>query len=146
MLLTTGVAPQQIPPGLEARAAAWRGHLAGKKMLLVLDDAASSYQVRPLLPGAAGCLVLVTSRRRLAALEGAAPVSLDMLPPGAAADLLVRMAGRPSLQPGHRAVAEVTGLCGYLPLAIRLVAAGLRHHPAWTVTDLAAELATAATG
>ena len=142
LLLTTGVAPQQIPPGLEARSAAWRSHLAGKKMLLVLDDAASSDQVRPLLPGAAGCLVLVTSRRRLTALE-AAPVSLSTLPPGEAADLLVRLARRPSLRPGHRAVAEVTRLCGYLPLAIRLIAAGLRHHPAWTVTDLAAELATA---
>ena len=143
LLLTTGVAPQQIPPGLEARSATWRGHLAGKKVLLVLDDAAGSDQIRPLLPGAAGCLVLVTSRRRLTALEEAAPVSLGTLPPGEAADLFVGLAGRTGLQPGHRAVAEVTGLCGYLPLAIRLVAAGLRHHPAWTVTDLAAELATA---
>ena len=143
LLLTTGVAPQQIPPGLEARSAAWRGHLAGKKMLLVLDDAAGSDQVRPLLPGAAGCLVLVTSRRRLTALEEAAPISLGTLPPGEAADLFVRLAARPGLQPADAAVAEVTGLCGYLPLAIRLVAAGLRHHPAWTVTDLAAELATA---
>ena len=143
LLLTTGVAPQQIPPGLEARSAAWRGHLAGKKVLLVLDDAAGSDQVRPLLPGSAGCLVLVTSRRRLTALEEAAPVSLGTLPPGEAADLFVRLAGRPGLQPADAAVAEVAGLCGYLPLAIRLVAAGLRHHPAWTVTDLAAELATA---
>ena len=143
LLLTTGVAPQQIPPGLEARSAAWRGQLAGKKMLLVLDDAALSDQVRPLLPGSAGCLVLVTSRRRLTALEEAAPISLGTLPPGEAADLFVRLADSPGLQPGHHAVAEITGLCGYLPLAIRLVAAGLRHHPAWTVTDLAGELATA---
>ena len=143
LLLTTGVAPQQIPPGLEARSAAWRGHLAGKKVLLVLDDAAGSDQVRPLLPGSAGCLVLVTSRRRLTALEEAAPISLGTLPPGEAADLFVRLAGRPGLQPADAAVAEVAALCGYLPLAIRLVAAGLRHHPAWTVTDLAAELATA---
>ena len=141
LLLTTGVAPQQIPPGLEARSAFWRGHLAGKKVLLVLDDAAGSDQVRPLLPGAAGCLVLVTSRRRLTALEEAAPVSLGTLPPGEAADLFIRLADRPGLQPEDAAVGEVTGLCGYLPLAIRLVAAGLRHHPAWTVPDLAAELA-----
>ena len=142
LLLTTGVAPQQIPPGLETRSAAWRGHLAGKKVLLVLDDAAGSDQVRPLLPGSAGCLVLITSRRRLTALE-AAPISLGTLPPGEAADLFVRLAARPGLQPADAAVAEVARLCGYLPLAIRLVAAGLRHHPAWTVTDLAAELATA---
>ena len=143
LLLTTGVAPRQVPPGLEARSAAWRGHLAGKKVLLVLDDAASSDQVRPLLPGSAGCLVLVTSRRRLTALEEAAPVSLGTLPPGEAVDLFVHLAGRPGLQSADAAVAEVAGLCGYLPLAIRLVAAGLRHHSAWTVTDLAAELAAA---
>ena len=143
LLLSAGVAPQQIPPGLEARSAAWRGHLAGKKVLLVLDDAAGSNQVRPLLPGSAGCLVLVTSRRRLTALENAAPISLDTLSPGEAADLFVGLANRPGLQPADAAVVEVAGLCGYLPLAIRLMAAGLRHHPAWTVTDLAAELATA---
>jgi hypothetical protein len=94
-------------------------------------------------PHAAGCLVLVTSRRRLTALEEAAPISLDTLPPGEAADLFVRLADHRGLQPGHHTVAEITGLCGHLPLAIRLVAAGLRHHPAWMVTDLATELATA---
>ena len=143
LLLSAGVAPQQIPPGLEARSAAWRGHLSGKKVLLVLDDAAGSDQVRPLLPGAAGCLVLVTSRRRLTALEEATPISLGTLAPGEAADLFVRLAGRSGLQPADAAVAEVTGLCGYLPLAIRLMAPGLRHHLVWTVTDLAVELATA---
>jgi tetratricopeptide (TPR) repeat protein len=143
LLLSTGVAPQRIPPGLDARSALWRGQLAGKKVLLVLDDAAGSEQVRPLLPGSAGCLVLVTSRRRLTALEEAAPISLDTLPPGEAADLFVRLAARPGLQPADAAVAEVARLCGYLPLAIRLVAAGIRHHPAWAVTDLAAELVTA---
>ena len=143
LLLSAGVAPQQIPPGLEARSASWRGHLAGKKVLLVLDDAAGSDQVRPLLPGTAGCLVLLTSRRRLTALEEAAPISLGTLPPGEAADLFIRSAARPGLQPADAAVAEIARLCGYLPLAIRLVAAGLRHHPAWTVTDLAADLVTA---
>ena len=142
LLLSIGVEPQQIPLSLEARAAAWRGRLAGKKVLLVLDDAAGSDQVRPLLPGTAGCLVLVTSRRRLTGLEEATPVSLDTLSPGEAADLFVRLAARPGLQPADAAIAEVARLCGYLPLAIRLVAAGLRHRPAWTVTDLAADLAT----
>ena len=143
LLLTIGIEPQQIPPGIEARSAAWRSHLAGKKMLLVLDDAASSDQVRPLIPGTADCVVLITSRRRLTALEEAAPISLDTLQPGEAADLFIRLAARPGLQPGHQAVAEITRLCGYLPLAVRIVAAGLRHHPAWTVTDLADELGNA---
>ena len=141
-VVPAGVAAQQIPPGLEARSASWRAYQAGRKVLLVLDDATGSDQVRPLLPGAAGCLVLVTSRRRLIALEEAAPISLGTLPPGEAADLFVRLACRPGLQSADAAIAEVAGLCGCLPLAIRLVAAGLRHHSGWTVTDLAAELAT----
>ena len=88
LLLTAGAGAQQIPPGLEARAGLWRDYLAGKKVLLLLDDAAGHEQVRPLLPGTAGSLVLVTSRRRLAALEVAQAISLDTLPPGEAAALL----------------------------------------------------------
>ena len=72
LLLTAGVPATQVPPGLEARAARWRDHVAGKKILLLLDDAASHEQVRPLLPGTGGSLVLVTSRRRLTALDDAA--------------------------------------------------------------------------
>ena len=97
LLLTAGVGAQRIPPGLQARAAAWRDHVAGKKILLVLDDAASHEQVNPLLPGAAGSLVLVTSRRHLTALQDAAAVSLDTLAPGEAAALLARLSGRPEL-------------------------------------------------
>jgi NB-ARC domain len=145
LLLATGVAPWHIPLGLEARAAAWRSHLAGKRMLLVLDDAAGSDQVRPLLPGTADCLVIVTSRRRLTALE-AVPISLDMLSPTEAASLFVRSARRPGLRPGDSAVAETIRLCGYLPLAIRLAGARLEHHPARTVSDLARELASARNG
>ena len=143
LLLTAGVAAGQIPPGLEARMALWRDRLAGQQLLLVLDDAASSEQVRPLLPGAGGSLVLVTSRRHLSALEDATAVSLDTLPPGQAATLLVRLAGRAGLSPAAPAVAEITRLCGYLPLAIGMVARQLHHHPAWSVTGRAAELAAA---
>ena len=82
LLLAAGVGAGQIPPGVEARAARWRDYLAGKKVLLVLDDAAGHEQVRPLLPGTAGSLVLITSRRRLAALEDAAVISLDTLRTG----------------------------------------------------------------
>ena len=93
LLLTAGLAAPQIPPGLEARAALLARSLAGKKILLLLDDAAGHEQVRPLLPGTAGSLVLITSRRRLAALEDAAVISLDTLPPAEAATLLARLAG-----------------------------------------------------
>ena len=98
LLVTAGVAPAQIPPGLEARMGLWRDRLAGQQLLLILDDAVGSEQVRPLLPGAGGSLVLVTSRRHLSALEDAAVISLDTLPAGEAAGLLVRLAGR--LGPG----------------------------------------------
>ena len=82
LLLTAGVPATQVPPGLDARAVRWRDYVAGKKILLLLDDAASHEQVRPLLPGTGGSLVLLTSRRRLTALEDAAVISLDILPPG----------------------------------------------------------------
>ena len=141
LLLTAGLAPQQIPPGVEARAARWRDHLAGKKILLLLDDAVGHEQVRPLLPGTAGSLVLITSRRRLTALQDAAVVSLDVLSPDEAAALLVRLAGLPGLGAGDAAVREITRLGGYLPLAIGMLASQLRHHPAWTAVSLAAELA-----
>jgi DNA-binding SARP family transcriptional activator len=143
LLLAAGIGAQQIPPGAEARAARWRDHLAGKKVLLVLDDAAGHEQVRPLLPGTAGSLVLITSRRRLAALEDAAVISLDTLAPGEAASLLARLAGRPSLEPGDAGVGEIARLCGYLPLAIGIVASQLRQHSAWTAESLAVQLAAA---
>jgi DNA-binding SARP family transcriptional activator len=143
LLLTAGVSAQQIPPDLQARTALWRDRLAGKRLLLVLDDAASSDQVRPLLPGTGGSLVLVTSRRHLTALEGGTAISLDTLPPSQAADLLVRIAGRPGLSPADPAVRKITRLCGYLPLAIGMVARQLHHHRAWSVAGRAAELAAA---
>jgi tetratricopeptide (TPR) repeat protein/transcriptional regulator with XRE-family HTH domain len=143
LLLTAGVAAAQIPPGLDARAARWRDHVAGKKIMLLLDDAASHEQVKPLLPGTAGSLVLVTSRRRLTALEDAAVISLDALSPAEAGTLLVRLAARPGVRARDAAVGEITRLCGYLPLAIGMLARQLRHHPAWTAGQLAADLAVA---
>ena|ERR1022692_497367 len=116
LLLTTGVPAQQIPQGLEARMGLWRDRLAGRQLLLVLDDAASSEQVRPLLPGAARCLVLVTSRRHLTALEDTRAISLGTLTPEEAAGLLVRLADRHDLSQGDAAVDEIARLCGYLPL------------------------------
>jgi DNA-binding SARP family transcriptional activator/tetratricopeptide (TPR) repeat protein len=143
LLACTGLGPQQIPAGLEARAQRWRGRLAGRKVLLVLDDAAGQAQVEPLLPGAAGCLVLVTSRRRLIALEGAQPLALDTLPPGQAADLFARLSGRVPGGPGAGAVADLVERCGYLPLAIALLAGRLAHHPGWTITGFAADFSAA---
>ena len=140
LLLAAGIAPQQIPAGMEARAGLWRDRMAGRKALLLLDDATSSEQVRPLLPGTAGTLVLVTSRRRLTALPEALPVTLDILGANEAADLFAKLACRPGLQPADPGVVEVVRLCGYLPLAISLMAGQLKHHRTWTTADLAADL------
>jgi class 3 adenylate cyclase/tetratricopeptide (TPR) repeat protein len=143
LLMNLGVPAAQIPPGTEARMALWRDRLATQQLLLILDDAADSEQVRPLLPGAGENMVLITSRRHLSALEEATAISLDTLPPGEAATLLVRLAARPGLSPDESAVGEITRLCGYLPLAIGMVARQLHHHPAWTAAGRAGELAAA---
>ena len=143
LLLTAGVPAAQIPPGVDARAARWRDQMAGKKVLLVLDDAAGHQQVRPLLPGTPGSLVLITSRRRLAALEDAAVVSLDTLTPDEAAGLLARLASHAGITARDPGVAQLAALCGYLPLAIGMAGRQLAHHPAWTPAGLAADLAAA---
>jgi tetratricopeptide (TPR) repeat protein/transcriptional regulator with XRE-family HTH domain len=142
LLQTTGVAARQIPPDTEARAGLWRDHLAGRRLLLVLDDAVDSDQVRPLLPGTAGTLVLITSRRHLTALDDVRSISLDTLEPGEAAALLVRLAARPGLESGDGAVRELVEQTACLPLAVGMVAGQLHHHPSWTAADLAAELST----
>jgi len=143
LLLTAGVAVQQIPPGVAARAGRWRDHVAGKRILLLLDDAAGHEQVRPLLPGSPGSLVLVTSRRRLTALEDSAVISLGTLSEAEAVALLARLAGRADLGPGAGPAGEIARLCGYLPLAIGMLAQQLRHHPSRTGTEVAAGLAAA---
>jgi tetratricopeptide (TPR) repeat protein/DNA-binding XRE family transcriptional regulator len=143
LLLSAGVAEQHVPPGLEARAGRWRNHIAGKKILLLLDDAAGHEQVRPLLPGTAGSLVLITSRRRLIALEDAAVISLGTLSPDEAMALLARLADRADLGSPAGPGGEITRLCGYLPLAIGMLARQLRHHPARSGAELAAGLAAA---
>ena len=140
LLLAVGVGRQHIPPGLDARGELWRHHLAGKHFLLLMDDAAGDDQLRPLLPGTAGSLVIVTSRSSLA-VPGA--ISLVGLTPEGAAELLVRLAGRPALQAGDAAVGEITRLCGYLPLGIAMLAATLHDQLDLTATRLASELAAA---
>ncbi len=110
---------------------------------MVLDNAASSEQVADLLPAAAGTLALVTSRRRLAGLDGVHPESLPVLSEGEAVTLLTRIAGdRVSAQPIE--AAEVVRRCGGLPLALRLAGARLAHRPRWQVSDLVRRIGSAA--
>ncbi|WP_409470590.1 cyclophane-containing RiPP biosynthesis TPR protein HaaT [Streptomyces sp. HC307] len=148
LLAAAGVPTQQIPVGddvgavTEARAAMWRSRLADKKALLILDNAASYRQLEPLLPGGSGCLVLVTSRKRLVANEEVV-MSVDALPPDHAVELFVRLSGRPADALGRDVVEELVRLCGCLPLGVSLLAARLRHHPSWTAEDLRGRLVAA---
>ena len=140
LLRAIGVPGEHIPSTLDGRAALWRAELADRRVLVLADNAACAAQVRPLIPGAAGCLVLVTSRRRLTSLDTARTLSLDILPPDDALALFAAVAGagRAAAEPGP--AGEVLRLCGYLPLAIRICAARLAARPAWTVGYLAARL------
>ncbi|WP_329114288.1 ATP-binding protein [Streptomyces sp. NBC_01465] len=141
-LLAPIVGPaQQIPVDLDSRAALWRGHLSGRRMLLVLDDAVDHVQVEPLLPAVGDCLVLVTSRRRLIAMESATPLSLEILPQRQAVELFTRLTHRADTDSNSDAemIDQMVRLCGRLPLAIALLAGRLAHHPAWSIAELAAD-------
>ncbi|MEU8975282.1 tetratricopeptide repeat protein [Streptomyces monashensis] len=140
VLQAYGVPPSQIPTDLDARAALYRDRLAGTRTLVILDNAHSEAQVRPLLPGDGGCLVMVTSRRRLNALDDAWALPLDVLPVADAVALLREVAGPGRTQDGDPLLEEIAALCGHLPLALRIAAALIRRRPAWTLTRLADRL------
>jgi tetratricopeptide (TPR) repeat protein len=135
-----GVDGADIPEGTDERARMYRAQLAGLRVLVVLDDACDEGQVRPLLPGTAGCAVLVTSRSRLAALAGSHSVPLGALPADQAAGLLAAIIGADRAAAEPEAVAGIARLCGYLPLALRIAGARLVSRPAWTVSWFASRL------
>jgi tetratricopeptide (TPR) repeat protein/transcriptional regulator with XRE-family HTH domain len=138
LLTAAGVEPRFLPADLDGRASMWRDRMAGQRALLVLDNASSSLQVAPLLPGGGDCLVLVTSRRHLADLPGlVVPVMLDVLPVDQAAEMFTRLAPRAADDPAG--VGEVVRLAGFLPLAVSLLARVFARHPSWTLADLAAD-------
>ncbi|WP_285902379.1 tetratricopeptide repeat protein [Frankia sp. AiPs1] len=141
LLRRLGVPGDALPPSQQARAALYRDRLAGTGTLIVLDNAGSAEQVRPLLPAASRCLVLVTSRRRLAALDEARPLRLDVLTRSDALAMFSAIAGEDGAADGRGAAEQVIDLCGRLPLALRIAAARLRARPAWTLADLADLLA-----
>ncbi|MBB4679536.1 AfsR/SARP family transcriptional regulator [Crossiella cryophila] len=135
LLPAVGVPGPEIPECLQARAALWRACLRERRILLVFDDATGHDQLRPLLPGPGHCLVLITSRRRLTALEGPCTLELHPLPAADADTLFLRLAGREQ-ESDPATLAELTARCGRLPLAITLLAGRLRHRPRWTLRYL----------
>src|SRR5499427_685995 len=141
-LRALGVPGDQVPGGIDERAALFRSALHGRQMLIVLDNARSPEQVRPLLPGSSTCLVLVSSRDRLddlVAREGARLYALDVLGQIDAGDLLSRMAGAHRIEPAT--ADRIAALCDRLPLALRIAAARLAVHPHHTPAELADRLA-----
>jgi tetratricopeptide (TPR) repeat protein len=137
------VPPERIPVDLDARAALYRSQLAGKRMLVVLDNARDTAQVRPLLPGASTCLVLVTSRNQLTSLiaaDGAHPIALDLLTDDEARQLLTRRLGADRVTAESAAVGEIITRCARLPLALAIVAAHAAVRPQVGLRILANEL------
>ncbi|MDV7220134.1 AfsR/SARP family transcriptional regulator [Streptomyces prunicolor] len=143
LLRSLGLAASEIPPHHEAQGRVFRTLLAGRRMLVLLDNAASAEQVRPLLPSSPTCCVVVTSRNRLGDLvahDGAHALPLDLLQPAEARALLSRALGGDRVDADDKAVDELIRLCGSLPLALRVAAARLAGDPALRTADLVAEL------
>ncbi|HYL06775.1 MAG TPA: NB-ARC domain-containing protein, partial [Thermoanaerobaculia bacterium] len=143
LLRGLGVDSRRHPVELDEAAALFRTLLGGRRILVVLDNAASSDQVRPLLPGNPACAVMVTSRNRLdglVACEGARRVELDVLPAAESLTLLARMVGTDRLGAEPAAAAALAELCAHLPLALRIAASNLVNNPHRSVGGLAAEL------
>lgn len=132
-----GVAAQQIPESRDERAAMYRDRMRDRRALVLLDNAATEDQVRDLIPAGPTCLVLITSRRSLAGLDGATPHLIDTFTETEALDLLTRIAGHDRVAAEPEAAARVIEYCDRLPLALALTAARLRSRPAWSLAELA---------
>jgi tetratricopeptide (TPR) repeat protein len=142
-LRALGTTADKVPHELGEQAALYRSLLAGREVLVLLDDAADEAQVRSLLPGNGRCLVIVTSRNPLPALEGTIGYPLGLLDPAEATALLARIAGPDRIGADPAAGERIAELCGRLPLAIRIAGARLRARPDWSVGHLAERLSDA---
>jgi DNA-binding SARP family transcriptional activator/tetratricopeptide (TPR) repeat protein len=143
LLRSLGEPAEQIPADPQTAAGRYRSLLAGRRVLVVLDNAAHPDQVRPLLPGSPGCMVLVTSRDRLTGLlarDGADALTLGVLSPDEAHALLATILGARRVAAEPAATAELARICSYLPLALRVAAANLTCHPWSSIADYVAGL------
>jgi tetratricopeptide (TPR) repeat protein len=139
LLRLIGMTTKELPNELDELVALWRSAARERRMLVILDDATSSAQIRPLLPGASPTAIVVTSRRRLPGLPGVRPVSLDVLP---SEDAVALFAARRGMATGAASadIAEIVRLCGHLPLAVEIAAGRLLAHSSWTPSDLVGRL------
>jgi hypothetical protein len=135
-----GIPGTVIPRELDARAALFRDRLRGRRALLLLDNAASEEQVQPILPGSPGVLVIVTSRRSLAGLDGAHPLELGVFSQSDAVGLFTRIVGTERVTAEPAMASRIADLCGHLPIAITLAGRRLRSRSSWSLADLAARL------
>ncbi|GGM62951.1 BTAD domain-containing putative transcriptional regulator [Dactylosporangium sucinum] len=140
-LRALGVDSQAVPDDPVEASSLYRSRLNGRRVLVVLDNAAGEDQVRPLLPGAASCAVVLTGRARLAGVEGARWFDLGDFPPDDALRLLAEVAGAERVAAEADRAAELVGLCGRLPLAVRVAGARLAARPRWRIAGLTALLA-----
>ncbi|MFF3019171.1 BTAD domain-containing putative transcriptional regulator [Streptomyces sp. NPDC057939] len=140
-LRALGIPGPVIPESQDERAEMYRTLLASRRVLVVLDDAGSESQIRPLLPGSNSCAVLVTSRVRLTGLPGAHRVELDVMDTVRAVELLVRVIGAERVAREGVAVEALIRTVGGLPLALRIVAARLAARPHWTIASMVHRLA-----
>jgi hypothetical protein len=134
------VPPAKIPVELDARSALYRSQLSGRKGIILLDNAASAEQVRPLLPGTPEILVIVTSRRSLGSLDGCQPLLLEPFRPHESLELLTRIAGSERVGNEPEAATRVTELCAHLPYAVTLAARRILIRRTWTIRYLADRL------
>ncbi|GAA4617240.1 BTAD domain-containing putative transcriptional regulator [Actinoallomurus liliacearum] len=141
VLHALGVSASDIPRTLAQRAALLRTTLADQRLLIVLDDAACPEQVQPLLPGAAGCAVVITSRTRLAGIATGRSIGLGPLDHRDAMQLLSRLAGPERVNADPEAADAVIEACGRFPLAVRIAAERLARRPSWPIAYLARRLA-----
>jgi DNA-binding SARP family transcriptional activator len=140
LLRGVGVPADRIPDDLTARAALWRAEAAGRKLLVLLDNVFDTRQVRPLLPGTPGCLVLITSRSRLTGLDGILPLFLTPPSQEDGVRLMSLIIGLDRVAREPEDAGRLVNMCGGLPLAIRILSTRLRNRPQWSIRHMVERL------
>ncbi|MFY1670077.1 BTAD domain-containing putative transcriptional regulator [Plantactinospora sp. WMMB334] len=142
LLQALGLPASAVPPSMAERVQLYQSRLAGRRVLVLLDNAASEQQVRPLLPESPTCAAMVTSRARLAALEGVPLIDLDVLEHVQALELLSKIVGAARVAAEPEAAVRIVRLCGHLPLGVRIAGARLTAKPHWRLARLADRLSS----